>query len=364
MTRVLQLTIGIGRGGAERLLLAITRELDRSRFEPEVAYLLSEWNALAPELDRLGVPVHCLGGRRGAGWLLRLRRLVRERDIGLVHVHSPFPAIGTRLGLGRGTPQVYTEHLTWDAYHRATYWGNLLTYPWAGHVFAVSGAVAESARYPRVLRGMPMPPMEVLVHGHDPHVLGAPHPAPRTELGIADEVPVVGTVANLRPQKGHTHLLAAAEIVRREVPDVRFVLVGDGPSAARVAAEVRSRGLSGTVELTGGRDDAPALYGAFDVFALPSMAEGLPLAPLEAMASGVPVVTTDAGGLRELIEDGRDALIVPRGDPAALAGAITRLLRDPGMRQRLGEAGRRRAEALDVRRAVRRVEEVYAEMAA
>ena len=240
MTRVLLLVTGIGRGGAERLLVAIARELDRSRFEPEVAYLLPEWNALAPELEGLGVPVHSLGGRRGAGWILRLRRILRDRRIGLVHVHSPFPAIGTRLGLGRETPQVYTEHNGWGAYHPVTRWGNLLTYPRAGHVFAVSAAVAESARYPRPLRRMPMPPMEVLVHGHDPHVLGHSHPAARAALGVPEGVPVVGTVANLRPQKGHGDLLAAAEIVRRDTPDVRFVLVGDGPDAGRVAADVRS----------------------------------------------------------------------------------------------------------------------------
>ena len=116
--------------------------------------------------------------------------------------------------------------------------------------------------------------------------------------------------------------------------------------------------------MAGGRADAPALHAAFDVFALPSLHEGLPLAPQEAMASGVPVVVTDAGGLPELVEHGRDGLVVPRGDPPALASGITRLLRDPELRDRLGRAGRRRAESLDVRHAVRRLEEVYEELAA
>lgn len=357
MTRVLLLITGMGRGGAERLLVAIARELDRSRFDPEVAYLLPEWDALVPELDRLGVPAHPLGGRRGPGWIVRLRRLVRERGIELVHVHSPFPAIGARLVLG--VPQVYTEHNRWDSYHPATRWGNLLTYRRAGHVFAVSPSVARSARYPRLLRRLGMPPVEVLVHGHDPASVGSAQPDPRAALGVPDHAPVVGTVANLRPEKGHTHLLAAAEIVRQAVPDVRFVLVGEGPGEPAIAAEIRSRGLGGAVTMAGGRSDAAALCRAFDVFCLPSLSEGLPLAALEAMAAGVPVVATDAGGLPDLIEDGRNGLIVRRGDPVALAAAITRLLRDTALRTRLGDAGRERALSFDIRQAVRRMEAVY-----
>src|SRR5688500_11652841 len=98
MTRVLLLIKGMGRGGAERLLVAIARELDRSRFEPEVAYLLPDRNSLVPELAHLGVPVHELGYGRTGAWIPRLRRLVRDRRMQLVHAHSPVPAIGARLG--------------------------------------------------------------------------------------------------------------------------------------------------------------------------------------------------------------------------------------------------------------------------
>jgi len=157
-------------------------------------------------------------------------------------------------------------------------------------------------------------------------------------------------------------LLAAADRVRREVPDVRFVFVGDGPQRGAISAEIRARGLDDVVLMAGEREDAAALCRAFDVFAAPSLQEGLPLAPMEAMASGVPVVASDAGGLPEVIEDGRDGVIVPRADPESLASAITRLLGEPGLRERLGAAGRERMEAFDIRDAVRRIEAVYDEV--
>lgn len=366
MKRVLHLIKGLARGGAEQLLVSQSPYVDRSRFEYEVAYILPDQHAVVAELEEAGLPVHCLEGARGAGWIGRLRRLVRERDIDLVHTHSPYVAIGARIGLWRHSrPRlVYTEHNVWEAYHRATYWGNVLTYPRSDHVFAVSDHVKASINYPAALRFLPMPRVETLHHGVDPAAMNKWESSDgvREELGVPADAPLVGTVANFRPSKGHAILLEAAVRVRRSIPDVRFVLVGLGPLESDIRFRARELGLDGTVIFAGARDDAPRVAGAFDVFALPSVYEGLAIALIEAMALGRPAVVTRAGGLTEVLEHGKQGLVVEPRDPEGLADAIILLIQDGELRRQFGEAGRRRAAKFDIRKAVRRLEEVYTEL--
>lgn len=366
MKRVLLLIKGLGRGGAEQLLLSAMRHLDRSRFDCEVAYLRPDKATLVGELKREGLVVHCLHGARDPGWLPRLRAMVVEGGFDLVHAHSPLPAIGARLVLPRRLPLVYTEHNVWESYRWATRAANLLTFARNDRVFAVSERVRASIRYPGSLRMLPMPAVETLYHGYDPTAMAkpaAPHLL-REQLGLPNGVPVVGTIASFKRHKGHVHLLAAAALVKRVVPEVRFVLIGAGPLEDEIRHQASELGLGETLVLAGYRDDAAQAAGAFDVFALSSLYEGLSIALVEAMALGKPVVVTAVGGLPEVVEHGRQGLVVAAGDPRALADGIVTLLHDGALRERLGENGRRRAAVFDIRRAVRRIEEVYGEMAA
>ena len=364
MKRILLLIKGLDRGGAEQLLASTAHYLDRSRFDYEVAYLLPDRQALVPELRRAGLPVRCLHGARGAAWARRLRSLVVERRVDLVHVHSPYVSVGARLTLPRRLPLVYTEHNVWESYRPATRWGNRLTFGRNDHVFCVSNRVAMSLRRPWPLRRVGIPAVETLYHGHDPAVLpaGEASDGVRQELGIPAGVPVVGTVASFTPHKGHRYLVQAADRVRRAVPEVRFVLVGQGPLERKVRRQASELGLDRTVVFAGYREDAPRIAGAFDVFALPSLYEGLSIALVEAMAMGRPAVVTEVGGLPEAVEHGQQGLVVRPGDPDALGDAILTLLGDAPLRRRLGDAGRRRAGAFDIRRAASRMEEVYAEL--
>jgi glycosyltransferase involved in cell wall biosynthesis len=368
MKRILILIKGLGRGGAEQLLVSAAPHLDRSRFHYEVAYVLPAKDALAAELGRHGLPVSCLGGGDATAWVRSLRSLVRERRIDLVHAHLPYAAIGARLALtGGGGPRlVYTEHNVWQSYRPPTYWANLLTFNRTDHVFTVSDEVRASIRYPRGLRWLRLPPVETLYQGLDGAALEQPPPLDgvREEFGIAPHAPVVGTVANFRHEKGHDHLLHAADIVRRTVPGVRFLLVGQGPLEEKVRRQAELLRLGDTVVFTGFREDVPRLCAAIDVFALSSLHEGLSIALLEAMALGKPPVVTRVGGLPELVEDHRHGLLVAPADPAALAAAITALLQDPALRDRLGRAARRRAAEFDIRSTVRRQEELYGQLLA
>ena len=365
MKRVLVLIKGLGRGGAEQLLATAAPHLDTSRFRYEFAYVLPWKDALVGELRGHGFRVTCLEGNgRDVAWARRLRTLVAERGIDLVHAHLPYAAIGARLALaGRGRPRlVYTEHNMWQSYKPPTYWANMLTFARTDQVFTVSDVVRSSIRYPRALGWRRLPPLETLYHGLDRAVLEAAA-APdgvREELGIPAGAPLVGTVANFRHTKGHGYLLRAAELVRQRVPDVRFMLVGQGPLEAEVRADAERLGLGDTVIFTGFREDVPRLTAAIDVFALSSLHEGLSIALLEAMALGKPPVITRVGGHPELVSDRRDGLLVPPADASALAAGIVSVLADQRLRARLGEAARRRAADFDIRTAVRRMEEVYA----
>jgi glycosyltransferase involved in cell wall biosynthesis len=360
---VLLLFKALGPGGAEQLLINSATYLDRSQFHYEVAYLLPQLNGLVGDLERLGLRVHCLRGTKGGVWMARLRSLVRDLKPRIVHVHSPYAAIGARLALKRpGGPRlVYTEHSVWDYYHPMTRRGNQMTFPLNDHVFAVSEHVRRSIRYSSGLRFLPMPPVETLYHGLDPVSMRRWQQADgvRESLGIPPDAPVVGTVANFRTEKGHRYLLEAAVLVRQSLPDARFVLVGHGPLEDALRRQVRQMQLEPNVIFTGTRNDAPRLTASFDVFALPSVYEGLSVALIEALCVGTPVVVTRTGGLMEVISDDVNGVTVPARDPVALGSAIVALLSDPSRRRRLAEAGKIRAEDFDIRRAVHRTEEVY-----
>ena len=366
MRNVLLLIKGLGRGGAEQLLLSAIRHGDRSRFRYDVAYLLPYKDDLVPEIADLDAGVRCLGGQRDARWPLRLRRLVQEGEVDLVHAHSPVAAIGARIALPGRVRIVYTEHNMWPRYHPATYWGNAMTFPRNDHVFAVSDAVRDSVRYPRALGRLRMPPVETLYHGPDPAAVArlAASDGVREEFAVPQGSALVGTVAHLKPHKGHRHLLAAAVEIRRALGDVRFVLVGRGPLENDLRAQVHELGLDEAVVFTGFRDDALRLARGLDVFVLPSEFEGLPIALIEAMSLGRPVVVTGAGGNAEVVRSDTDGLVVPAGDPHALAGAVIKMLSDAGLRERLGRAARLRAADFDIHRAVERVETVYEELLA
>jgi len=365
MPGVLIVIKGLGRGGAEQLLLSGVPYLDTASYRYQFAYLLPWKDSLVPELTGAGFAVHCLEGARGPGWAGRLRALVRREGIGLVHVHSPVAAAGVRAVAGRRTRVVYTEHNLWDRYHPATWAANLATFPRNDHVFAVSETVRQSIRYPGPLRLLPMPPLETLHHGLDPAALPVPgRDGVRAELGIPEDAPVVGSVANFKAAKDHATLLRAAAQVRQAIPSVRFVLVGQGPLEAETRRLAGQLGLDQTVVFAGFRTDATRLMAGFDAFALSSTYEGLPIALIEAMAVGCPAVVTAVGGTPEVVADGVHGFLVPPRDPAALAAGLTRLLGDRALRDGLGEAAAARAQDFDIRTAVRRMEQVYARLLA
>jgi glycosyltransferase involved in cell wall biosynthesis len=339
----------------------MARHMDQERFTIEVAYVLAAKDALVPALREVGVGVHLLEQRHPADprWLAALRRLVRSSNIDVVHTHAPYVASAARTVLPRSIPLVHTEHNLWSRYRWPTRYANATTYGRNDAVIAVSRSVATSIRPPRWIDP---PPVEVIHHGADLAAVaigeGARERARRRLALDASDV-VVGTVANFTEKKDHATLLHATAALVPTHPRLRLVLVGTGPLQGQLEALARELGVANRVVFTGIRDDVLEILPAFDAFVLSSRYEGLPIALLEAMASGVPCVSTNVGGIPEVITDGVDGRLVPAGSPEALAEATAWMLAGTARRERFGTAARERAQAFDLALATRRTQAVY-----
>jgi glycosyltransferase involved in cell wall biosynthesis len=168
----------------------------------------------------------------------------------------------------------------------------------------------------------------------------------RREMGVSNEDVVVIQVARLDPIKDHQTAVRSMERVVRKCPQVRLMVVGEGPQRATIEQEIASRGLQGVVRLMGQRTDIPRLLAGADLFLLTSVSEGIPVTLVEAMGARLPVVSTNVGGVIEVVENGKTGLLAAAGDDAALAQVIERLAEQPDLRAAMGNAGRARAERL------------------
>jgi L-malate glycosyltransferase len=172
--------------------------------------------------------------------------------------------------------------------------------------------------------------------------------------------PVVGNVAALVPHKGQRYLIDAAHLVVQQLPDARFIILGEGELREHLEKQVHEHRLEKHVLLPGFRTDVLGCIKGFDLFVMSSVTEGLGTSLLDAMACARPIVATRAGGIPEIVEEGVNGLLVPARDHRALAAAIVRALQDPAMRQRLGDAGFARVnERFTVERMVSATSEVY-----
>jgi glycosyltransferase involved in cell wall biosynthesis len=301
-------------------------------------------------LRAAGATVHHLGMRRtpwspaNAAALARLVRLIRRTDPDVVHGHSSIGGLLARLAAaGTGRPRVYTPNGVTDV--RVGRWVERALAPLTDRVVAVSPSEAERVV---ALHLAPTGRVATIPNGID--LAPADRIDLRTRLGIDAATPLVGSIARLVPQKAPLDLVAAASAIRAQIPEARFVLVGDGAMAEEVDAAIRRAGLEGALDRIPVLPGAAGMLADLDVFLLTSRFEGGPYAPLEAMREGTAVVLTDVVGSRDAVEDGRTGLLVPPEDPDAAAAAVVGLLRDPDRRGELAStAWARVAEHFDVR---------------
>lgn len=361
--RCLWLTKGLGRGGVERLLVDMLPLIDLERYEIDVAYVLPWKDNFHRDLEDRGARVVCLGsgGMADLRWITRLRNLLRRRDYALVHTHAPVPASVARMVRGRQHPPVFvhTEHNLWSRYHWATRLSNSATYHRNAAAIAVSNTVAESID---PLIGKRSPEPVTIYHGTIPSATCSWSTEERTKrrraLNLPVEAFVVGQVANFTPKKNHRLLL---EAISGEGPQSRIhlALVGLGPLEAEVRAAAVELGVADRTTFLGSRDDVLEILPLFDLFALSSRFEGFPISLVEAMATGLPCVATEVGGIPEVLVHGENGLLVPTGDRDGIRASITKLMDDSDLAATLGAGARRTAERLDLRIAVETMEGIY-----
>jgi glycosyltransferase involved in cell wall biosynthesis len=364
--KVLHLLATMPVGGAEDLVAAIVRGLDPQRFTVAVA-TLGPPGSVGQELRGRGYEVVSLGLdiKRTATWRVAgavRRRLLADRP-DILHTHLYHPNLYGRLGaLGLGlTGVVAAVH---NSYSRVKFHRRLWNFAlgWAADRVLVGSAQVwqDVRRYD----GVPASRLLLMPYGIPLTELNPPlsRAEARERLGLSGGL-VIGAVGRLEEQKGHAHLLAALPELRREIPELTLLLVGEGRRQEDLKRQVRDLGLEGTVRFLGTRRDLPEIYRALDLFVQPSLWEGLPLALLKAMGAGLPVVATRVSGSREAVVDGANGCLVNPGDPKALARAILDLHRHPEARRRLGEAARRTvAEKYSLEAMLRRLEELYLDL--
>jgi glycosyltransferase involved in cell wall biosynthesis len=350
-------------GGAERIVEQLATHLPGDRYEVKVACLYDP-HAVGANIEAAGIPLIDFNMRgKGDVWAAhRLLRFLQENDIQILHAHL-FHAnlLAATVGRMAGTPVVIaTRHsVEIGGGHRERL--NRLLRPLCDAVVTVSRQVyeveikrsgANPAKIVEIPSGVAVDTYVQVDRARVEQLSQTWHLLPRANL--------VGTVGRFEQPKGHIHLLEAMMRVHRQHPGTRALLVGDGPLRPPMEAKARELSLSETVTFTGIRRDVAEILALLDIFVLPSLWEGLPVAVLEAMAAGLPVVATRVGGVPEVVIDGVTGLLVPPRNPDALSEAILRLLQDPDLRHRMGQAGRERVrERFSLEQMIRKTEALY-----
>ncbi|TAJ23041.1 MAG: glycosyltransferase [Nitrospirae bacterium] len=346
----------LGLGGAQRQLASYLKHLDRNRWVPEVVTLTTPDRFFEPMIRSLDVPITHLDPYRrfekiGVVW--QLVGYLRAQPCHVLHAWLHYAAaLGAIAGSIAGTPVIVGSlrserpgRFPWfyPRWQRAL---DVLTAPLQTYLIANSNAVldehrrwafAPAGKCRRVYNG---------IEAEGAWFQDAAQQARlKAEMGLPVGASAIGIVGRLSREKDHETFLRAAQAISRSRPDVRFLIVGDGPMRGEIETGITRLGLSGLVQILGERRDALAVIGVLDVLVLTSVSEGLPNVLLEAAVLGTAVVTTAAGGAAEAVVDGETGFVTPCGDAEAVAQGVLTFLRDQGLRKRVTAAASERARA-------------------
>ena len=349
------------RGGQNQVLLTVNglREIGQraalvAHPDGELRRRASEGLELIPIAPRTEVDLT-------AAW--RLGRVVKKLRPDVVHAHDPHGIAMAALALSfaGGAPAPVLVASRRVDFHLK---GNSLS-RWKYRQVDCFIAASEAIRQMLVADGIPASRTVTVHEGIDvEHVEATQRVNLHEAFWLPHHAPVVGNVAALVPHKGQRYLVEAAHLVVQDVPDARFVILGEGELRDHLERQVREYRLEKHVLLPGFRTDVLGCIKGFDVFVMSSVTEGLGTSLLDAMACGKPIVATDAGGIPEVVAHGVTGTVVAARDPRAMAAAIVELLADEGRRRTMGEAGLARVKAcFTVERMVAATAKVYARAA-
>jgi glycosyltransferase involved in cell wall biosynthesis len=348
--------------GVKRLFAWMIPRFDRSRYEVSLVSLRKR-DLSEETLDALGIDIQYLHKSKfDPATLTALLKIVDHKRIDVLHLHGyGATTFGRLVGKMRGLPTILHEH------------ANLTDTPWfqkaADRLLAPSTDLAiavskSTAEFVVNARQMPAERVKVVYLGvpleEFSRVRSAEEiAAARAELGVQPGEMVAGSVTRLHDSKGNSYLIDAAREVLQQRPRARFFLFGEGPLRAELEAQAHALGLGDRFVFGGFTKDVARTVSAFDLSVFPSLWEGTPLTVFEALAMGKPIVATDADGLTDVLTAGKDAVIVPKRDVAALAAGIVRLMDSEGERTRLSAAARQTGQHYDIAAFVRKMERLY-----
>ena len=347
-------TTGLGPGGAERLVYETATRLDRSRFEPRVVSLDAGHGKIGEMLRGIGVPVEGLGCHRRnlLGCVRALNRVLEAHRPDVLHTHLFHANLAGRLAARgySGLPVLSHVHVVERRFRPWQYWLDRRTAKYCLAELCVSASVLEHHAHRTRL---PQEFFQIVPNGID--LSRFPEAADLSE-------PLVVAVGHLRSaQKGFDLLLDGWARVCEQNREARLVIAGEGPERRRLERRCRKLPDGGeSVTLAGLVSDIPGLLARAAVFCMPSRWEGSPLACMEAMAAGLPVVGSAIDPIEELVDEGVEGNLIPVGNTTGLSTALLTLLDNRDLRRHMGAGARKRAhEQFDVGHMIRRLEELY-----
>lgn len=364
---ILLVNFSLDIGGIETLILELSKKLNPDRFHPEVC-VFTEGGNLKNNFENYGIPVHVITKKEGMDWSIpfKLAHMIKELHIDIVHTQNQsswlYAVIAAKLAK---VPLVHTVHsnVNFNNPHPRR-WLILQKYL-AKYTSRVICVANSNAKFMIERQNIPVEKIKVVYNGIDSEIYNRPCDMllKRKELAIKEEDLIVGNVARLSPPKDHETLVRAFKIVTKKIPAAKLLLVGDGPLETKIKTLVSDLNLNTKVKFLGRRRDIPELLKIFDIFVLSSSSEGLPVAILEAMASGLPVAATNVAGNPEAVINEETGLIVSAKNPEALAEAICRLLQNPEEAKRMGDNGRNRVkEYFTFDKMVKEYEDIYSSL--
>jgi glycosyltransferase involved in cell wall biosynthesis len=362
---VLHVYIGLNMGGGQEFTLNLFKHIDKTKFNP-IACVIENSGIIGKEMESLGFEVIILGFKRQPiKTILALIKIIKEKKIDIINGASYHPSLYSRIaGLIAKVPVVIShEHGLYNKkrFHRVIL--NRLLSHFTDHFIAVSDAMAN-----QLLNWYSYPKNKVsTIHNGVDTVRFAPATSKaraKSLLGLAQNQLVIGMICRLDPDKGHRFFFEAIKTLHKKY-NVQWLVVGHaGGNHSHYEKEIKNYaeklGLVNVIQFLGYRRDTPELLAAFDIFALPSLREGFPVAILEAMSSGCAVVASDFPANLELISDGKNGFITPMEDSLALENKIELLMSNKNLRKKFGRAARKNVkENFSLRKNIKEIERLY-----
>jgi glycosyltransferase involved in cell wall biosynthesis len=348
--------------GVKRLFAWMIPRFDRSRFNVSLVSLRRK-DLSEDTLEQFGVDVTYLGRHKfDPQTYAALLRVLREKKADVVHMHGYGATTFGRLCAWRlGIPAILHEH----ANHTNTPWfqkvADWVLAPQTDLAIAVSESTAEFTTRARLI---PAERTKVVYLGSPLDEFArarsaAEIAAARASMGIGPETIAVGTVTRLMPSKGNQYLLEAVPAIVRRQPRARVFIVGEGELERELQEQAAALDLGDRLVFAGFRRDVAAVLASLDIVVFPSLWEGTPLTAFEALAAGKPIVSTDADGLLDILTAGKDALVVPKRDSAAIARAVIEVIETPALASALSREAQRTGAQYDIAMFVRKMERLY-----